>query len=94
MTEKSSHITDYKTLGLVLLSLLLLTCITIEVTSFDLSTWNVALALIIACVKVFIVLTFFMHLKYEKLLLKLLVGGVFFLFFLVVVITFIDYAYR
>jgi len=94
MSEDHTHITEYKTLGLVLLSLLLLTCITIEITSFDLSTWNVALALIIACVKVFIVLTFFMHLKYEKLLLKMLVGGVFMLFFIVLIITFIDYANR
>ena len=94
MSEEHTHITDYKTLALVLLSLLLLTFITIEVTSFDLATWNVALALIIACVKVFIVLTFFMHLKYENLLLKMLVGGVFLLFFIVVIITFLDYANR
>jgi lipopolysaccharide export LptBFGC system permease protein LptF len=35
-----------------------------------------------------------MHLKYEKLLLKMLVGGVFMLFFIVLIITFIDYANR
>ena len=35
-----------------------------------------------------------MHLKYESLLLRILVGMVFVLFALIVLITFIDYAYR
>jgi cytochrome c oxidase subunit 4 len=35
-----------------------------------------------------------MHLKYESLFIKLMVGGVFLLFALVVIITFIDYLFR
>ena len=88
------HITPYKTLGIILIALLTLTVITIEVTSIDLAAWSVGVALLIACVKGYLVLTYFMHLKYESLLLKVLVGMVFLLFAMVVVITYVDYLNR
>jgi cytochrome c oxidase subunit 4 len=67
---------------------------TILVTSFELGAFTVTVALLIASVKVFLVLSYFMHLKYESLLLRILVGMVFLLFALIIVITFIDYAFR
>ena len=94
MPEYSSHITQYKTLAIVLMGLLLCTLITIVVTSLDLVVWNVMIALTIACVKGFFVLTYFMHLKYESLILKFFVVMVFLLFAVVLVITFADYANR
>ena len=94
MSNKGTHITPYKTLGIVLVCLLACTFLTIEVTNIDLAAWSVAVALIIASVKVFIVLTYFMHLKYEGLLLKILVGMIFLLFAIVIVITYLDYLYR
>jgi len=39
-------------------------------------------------------LTYFMHLKYESLLLRILVAMIFVLYAVIVLITFIDYAYR
>jgi cytochrome c oxidase subunit 4 len=59
-----------------------------------LGTFTVALALLLASAKVTIVLTYFMHLKFENLLLRLMVGGVFLLFAIVIAITFIDYYFR
>jgi cytochrome c oxidase subunit IV len=94
MAQNTAHITPYRTLGKVLLVLLLLTCITVFVTSFNLTVWNVFIALLVACIKVFIVLSYFMHLKHESLLLKLLVSMVFLLFAAVIVITYLDYLYR
>jgi cytochrome c oxidase subunit IV len=94
MSQNGTHITDYLTLGKVLVALLFLTCITILVTSFNLDAWNVFIALLIASFKVFIVLTYFMHLKHESRLLKILVGMVFMLFAVVIVITYLDYLYR
>jgi len=35
-----------------------------------------------------------MHLKFENLILRLMVGGVFLLFAIIIVITFIDYYFR
>lgn len=94
MDNHENHITPYLTHGRVLVALLSLTFITIAVTAFHLGALTVAVALLIACVKGFIVLTFFMHLKYEKPVFRILVGGVFLLFFLIIAITFFDYAFR
>lgn len=94
MSNSDTHISEYRSLGKILVILLALTFVTIFITQFDLKAWNVTLALIVACVKVFLVLSYFMHLKYEGLLFKILVGMVFLLFFLVIVITFVDYLFR
>ena len=94
MHKDSPHITEYKTLGIVLLILLFLTFTTIEVTSYHLRAATVLVALLIAGVKGYIVLTYFMHLKYEGLLLRVLVSAVFLLFATIIIITFFDYLYR
>jgi len=94
MKNHEDHISSY-TLNLkVLLILLILTTISILAVKMHLGTFTVTLALIIASVKVTVVLTYFMHLKFENLLLRLMVGGVFLLFAIVIVITFIDYYFR
>ena len=89
-----SHVTSYKTLGYILILLLALTTITINVTSYNLMAWNVAIALLIATVKGYFVLTYFMHLKYENRILRAFVLVVFTLFIAIFAITFIDYLYR
>jgi len=78
----------------VLAILLVLTTISVLATGFHLGPFTVVLALVIACTKVAIVLTQFMHLKFENMFLRLAVTGVFVLFALVVIITFIDYYFR
>ncbi len=94
MNNHDNHITSYALNFKVLLVLLLLTMTSILVIKFHLGAFTVALALILASIKTTIVLTYFMHLKYENLLLRLMVGGVFLLFAIIIVITFIDYYFR
>jgi cytochrome c oxidase subunit IV len=94
MNETSPHITGYITYVIVLTFLLVMTFLSVAVTSYHLGSFTVALALIIASIKVTVVLNYFMHLKSESLFLKLCVSGVFLLFALVIIITFIDYLYR
>ncbi|NVO03583.1 MAG: cytochrome C oxidase subunit IV family protein [Bacteroidetes bacterium] len=94
MSNNSSHITEYKVLGRILLILMFFTFATISVTSFNLASFTVTVALLIAGIKGYFVLSYFMHLKYENLLLRILVGMIFVLFALIVLITFIDYSYR
>ncbi|MDR3652119.1 MAG: cytochrome C oxidase subunit IV family protein [Paludibacter sp.] len=94
MANNVSHITDYKVLARVVLILMSLTLLTIFVTSFHLGAFSVTVALLIAGVKAFFILTYFMHLKYESLLLRLLVTMIFVLYAVIILITFIDYAYR
>jgi len=94
MANNTTHTTEYKVLARILLVLMFLTFVTISVTSLNLGAFSVTVALLIAGVKGFFVLSYFMHLKYENLLLRILVALVFVLFAVIVLITFIDYAYR
>jgi len=94
MANNVSHITEYKVLARVVLVLMFLTFFTITVTSFHLGAFSVTVALLIAGVKAFMILTYFMHLKYENILLRILVALIFVLYAVIVLITFIDYAYR
>ncbi len=94
MSKEKIHILEYRFIAKILVILLCLTFLTVFVTEFDLQTWNVTLALVIASVKVYFVLTYFMHLKYESLIFRVLTGMVFLLLFIVIVITYADYLYR
>jgi cytochrome c oxidase subunit 4 len=92
--HEESHITSYALNAKVLLVLLSLTVLTILVIKLNLGALTVATALFIASIKTTIVLTYFMHLKFEKPILRLMVGGIFLLFAIIIVITFIDYYFR
>jgi cytochrome c oxidase subunit 4 len=94
MKQGEIHISSYFSHAVVLIILLTLTTISVSVTGWHLGALTVAVALIIASFKAGTVITYFMHLKFESLFLKLLVMGVFVLYALVIIITFIDYLLR
>lgn len=94
MNNHENHISSDTLNWKVLLVLLLLTTISILAIKIHLGAYTVALALLLASIKVTIVLTYFMHLKFENFLLRAMVGGVFLLFAIVIAITFIDYYFR
>jgi cytochrome c oxidase subunit 4 len=94
MQTEEKHITDFRVYILVLLGLLLLTLVTITVTWIDLSALTVLIALLIASVKAVIVLTYFMHLKFESTLFRALVAMVLAIYTLVIALTFADYIMR
>lgn len=92
--ENKTHISSYESHGKVLISLLILTMISVLVTWIDFGVFTIAVALTVASVKATIVLTWFMHLKFESSFIRWMVAGVFVLFTLVLIITFIDYFFR
>jgi cytochrome c oxidase subunit 4 len=92
--KETEHITDFSTYAWVLIFLLTLTTISVLATDYHLGAFTVALALMIASVKVGAVITYFMHMRSESLFLKIAVAGVFLIFALVIVITFFDYLFR
>jgi cytochrome c oxidase subunit 4 len=94
MKNDQPHISSYYSHGYVLIALLTLTFTSVAVTGIHLGAFAVTVALIIASVKVATVITYFMHMKFESLFLKLMITGVFVLFALVIIITFIDYYFR
>ena len=95
MTNNEKHyIVPYRIYFYILAVLVILTFISIGITSIQLGKWTVAGALIIASVKTFLVLTYFMHLKFDKPYIRLMVGFVFTIFVVVIIITFLDYYFR
>lgn len=94
MTHTETHISSYRSNGFVLLALLILTTITITVTWIDLSALTVLVALVIASIKAFIVLKYFMHLKFESRLFSVFVIMVLSIYVLVIGLTFFDYLAR
>jgi len=88
------HISTYFSHGTVLVALLVLTAITVLVAELHLGAISVGVALLVASVKGTIVLTYFMHLKYESLFYKIMVAGVLVVYTLVIIFTFFDYMFR
>jgi len=94
MSNEKKHIVPYRVYIIVLVALVILTLLSIGITNIELGKYTVAGALIFAAVKSFLVLTYFMHLKYDKLYIKLMVGFVFAILAVTIVVTFLDYLYR
>jgi len=94
MSEEKHHVVPYRVYIIVLLALVALTFASIGITSIEMGKFTVTAALVFACIKTYLVLTYFMHLKYDKKYITAMVVFVFVLFFVVIVITFLDYLYR
>ena len=88
------HIVPYKTFLLVLAALLVFTFISIGVTSYNLGPLTVLMALLLATAKTVLVLTYFMHLKYDVKMFAVLAAAVLALIGVVMFITFLDYLFR
>lgn len=94
MSDEKKHVVPYRVYAIVLIALIILTVLSILITGIELGKYTVAGALLFAIVKSFLVLTWFMHLKYDKPYIKLMVGFVFAILAVTIVVTFLDYLYR
>jgi len=89
------HIVSKTTNFNVFLALIILTIVTVMVTAVDLgASWNLVVALLIACVKVTIVLLWFMHLKYDTNINRVIFSSAMFFVFLFFGLTAADVFYR
>jgi len=94
MSEQKDHIVSTKTFVSVWVALLTLTAITVTVAKLDLGAFSTFTAIVIASIKAGLVLWFFMHLKYEKRFLKLLLLVPIVTLAVIIGMTFIDVGYR
>lgn len=94
MKNDEVHISSYTSHAIVLIILLILTTASVLVTGWHLGAFSVAVALLIASIKVRTVISYFMHVKFESLFIRLMITGVFVVYALVIIITFIDYYLR
>jgi cytochrome c oxidase subunit 4 len=86
---------NYQTYILVWLGLLILTGITVSMAGMNLGRLSILIVLLIAAFKSVLVLSYFMHLKYETgLLFKLMIPIVLAVLTVFIGLTFTDIAFR
>ncbi len=94
MEENASHHVATKTFVFVWIALLCLTGLTIKAAQMQMGEWSMVANIAIASAKASLVLWFFMHLKYEKRLFKLLLFVPIMTISIIIVLTFFDIWYR
>jgi cytochrome c oxidase subunit 4 len=94
MSEDKNHITEYSTYAKVLVALLFLTAINITIATYSHSAWVAGFIVLIATIQAAIALNWFMHLKWDNKLIRALVIGLFLLYAVVILVTFLDYSFR
>lgn len=88
------HAVPYRVYGIILAILLLFTAISVGAAAFDFGNFTIGVALVLASIKSLLVLFYFMHLKFDDIMLRIMVIAVFIVLALVIVITLLDYNYR
>ena len=94
MSEHKPHITSYKTQLVVLGALVVFTFISVMITRLEMGPFNTAAAMLIAGIKAAIVMSWFMHLKFDNKIFLIFTVLVITVFLLVLYVTFFDYLYR
>jgi cytochrome c oxidase subunit 4 len=92
--HENEHILSYSFLALILLALVIMTGVTVGVSYFDWGFLNVPIALFVASSKATIVLLFFMHIKYEGLMIKVSFISTMLVLAIMISFTFWDVAFR
>ena len=92
--KQASHIVGTKTFMLVWIALLILTGLTITAAQLRMGEWSMVANIAIASTKAGLVLWFFMHLKYEKRIFKLLLFVPIITISIIIGLTFFDIWYR
>ena len=92
MEKKNSH--PFSTYVLIWLGLLVLTGVTVTVAGLNLGRWSVLGAIVIAVVKSTLVVLFFMNLKYEDRVFKMMLGVAMLTLAIIMVLTFVDILFR
>lgn len=91
MKEKQN---EYLVHAKVLIVMLILTAMNITLATVHHGWWTPGAIIFVACIQAFIALVWFMHLRWDSFLYRILVGGVFFVYLLVIVLLFFDYKLR
>ncbi len=94
MSDTTHHIVPYRTYGLILLLLLVLTSVSVAVTQIELTKWSTAVALLLASTKSAFILAIFMHLKFDQKIFRVMAILIILLLAAVIIVTFLDYAFR
>jgi cytochrome c oxidase subunit 4 len=91
---KKKNQRPFSTYILIWFGLLVLTGVTITAAGLNLGTLSVMAAIVIAAVKSTLVVLFFMHIKYEDRVFKMMLGLAIFTLVVIMVLTFADVSFR
>lgn len=89
-----THVISVRTYAAVLAALLVLLGVTLGVALVDLGPWNVVVAMAVASVKAFLVMVYFMHLRFSKALVVIFAVAGFLWLVVLIVLTMSDYVTR
>lgn len=92
--DEQKHIVPYKIFIIIWILLLFLTFVTVLVSRINLGYFNILVAMIVATSKAALVVLFFMHLKYEDKLFKVMVFISFLVLGIFISFSFFDVAFR
>jgi cytochrome c oxidase subunit IV len=92
--EHEHHIVSPVVYMIVFGCLLVFTGLTVGASYIEMGVFNPIAAIAIACIKMILVVLFFMHVKYTTKLTKLTVAGGFFMFLVLISMTLSDYISR
>lgn len=92
--QAASHLVPLRVYFAVFATLMILTGITVGAAFLDLGPFNTMVALLIACIKMTLVILFFMHVRYSSRLTWAVVGAGFFWLALLLLLTLSDYVTR
>jgi cytochrome c oxidase subunit 4 len=91
--QEETHVIEYGKYILIWMSLLAFTGITVSVAGINLGNWTIVIALLIASVKSWYVLNYFMHLRYEDVVFRIFISVALLTFGIFIAFTFIDYSF-
>ena len=94
MEKEKHHIVPYRVYFYILLALITMTFMSIGIVHINLGGYSVLGALIFSTVKSILVLTWFMHLKFDQPFLRIMVVFVILVFAALLFITYLDYFFR
>ncbi len=88
------HVASVATFTITLMALLVLTMLTVAVSRFDFGGFNMVIAMMIAAMKAALVMTFFMHLKWDTAINNIVFLSSFIFLSLLFIFTLADFATR
>lgn len=94
MEKKHKHTLKLKTYLFIWVALIELTILSVAAATVDFKAFAVAVALVIAIAKSLIVGAYFMHLKFDSKIIRVMVSVTLLVFLTFIILTFADYAFR
>lgn len=93
-SETTVHQISYGTYIMVWAGLVALTTITVSVAGLNLGSITLTIALLIAVAKSFLVVSYFMHVKFEHTVFKIFIAVCIVTFLIMISLTFSDLSFR